>query len=134
MSEPVSAPSGDVVTKRSPRSVSQTVARLTAMIHENGLRLFTVIDQSDEARRVGALLRETVLVIFGNPAAGTRVMEAAPLVGVDLPLKVLVWASATQTNVSYTAPHALAARYDLSPELAALLAGIDGLTDALVAP
>jgi uncharacterized protein (DUF302 family) len=59
-------------------------------------------------------------------------MQATPLVALDLPLKVLVWADGDQTRVSYTAPGALAARYDLTAELAARLAGIDGLTDSVV--
>ena len=73
-------------------------------------------------------------MLFGSPAAGTPVMAAAPLAALDLPLKVLVWEDGGQTKVSYYGPAALAARYDLSAELAAKLAGIDPLTDALVAP
>jgi len=92
-----------------------------------------VIDQSAEASQVGMQLRETTLVLFGNPAAGTPVMVAAPLSALDLPLKVLVWADGGQTKVSYYGPAALAARYGLSPDLAAKLAGIDPLTDALIA-
>jgi uncharacterized protein (DUF302 family) len=130
--EPGSEP--DVVTKISPRSVADTVARLTGMIAAKGMKLFIVIDQSAEARQVGLNLRETTLVIFGSPAAGTPVMVASPLAAIDLPLKVLVWADGEHTKVSYVSPSALAARYHLSPELAANLAGINPLTDALVAP
>jgi len=79
-------------------------------------------------------LRETTLVLFGNPAAGTPVMVGAPLSALDLPLKVLIWADAGQTKVTYYGPTALAARYDLKPDLEAKLAAIDPLTDALVAP
>ena len=93
-----------------------------------------MIDQQAEARAVGLDLRETTLVIFGNPAAGTGVMAASPLAALDLPLKVLVWADPDgATSVSYTAPATLAARYGLSPETEAALEVIDGLTDALVA-
>ena len=72
-------------------------------------------------------------MIFGSPAAGTPVMDASPLATVDLPLKVVVWAGDGLTDVSYPAPQALAARYGLGPQLTANLAGIDTLTDALVA-
>jgi uncharacterized protein (DUF302 family) len=72
--------------------------------------------------------------MFGSPAAGTPVMAAAPLAALDLPLKVLVWADGGQTKVSYYAPAAIAARHHLSAELAGNLAGINALTDALVAP
>jgi uncharacterized protein (DUF302 family) len=122
----------DVVMKPSPRSVADTVARLTDLLAVRGLKLFAVIDQSAEASAVGLALRDTTLVLFGSPAAGTAVMVASPLAALDLPLKVLVWDDAGQTQVTYTAPAALASRYDLSPDLAARLAGIDPLTDALV--
>lgn len=59
-------------------------------------------------------------------------MQAVPLMALDLPLKVLVWDDGGQTKVSYTAPRALAARYDLSDELAQRLIGIGPITDALV--
>ncbi len=104
------------------------------MINAMGMKLFAVIDQSTEARQVGLTLRETTLVMFGSPAAGTPVMAAAPLAALDLPLKVLVWADEGQTKVSYYAPAALAAHHHLGPDLAGNLVGINVLTDALVAP
>jgi uncharacterized protein (DUF302 family) len=124
----------DTVTKISDRSVNGTVARLTELIARRGMHLFVVIDQAAEAKNVGLELRETTMVIFGSPAAGTPVMAAVPLAALDLPLKVLVWADGRQTKVSYDSPAAIARRRGLSPELAANLAGINGLTDALIAP
>ena len=122
-----------VVTKVSPWSVADTVSRLSALVAAKGLRLFAVIDQSREAKDVGLELRDTTLVIFGSPQAGTPVMVAAPLAALDLPLKVLVWDDGDQTKISYTAPSTLVARYDLSDELAGKLAGIDAVTDAVIA-
>jgi uncharacterized protein (DUF302 family) len=122
-----------VVTKASPRTVADTVSRLTGMLAAKGMRVFAVVDQRAEAREAGLELRETTLVLFGNPAAGTPVMDAAPLAALDLPLKVLIWADGSRTNVTYYSPAAIAARYGLSAELAARLSGIDPLTDALVA-
>ena len=127
------ASTGDIVTKLSHRSVTDTVSKLTGIIGAKGMKVFAVIDQSAEARQVGLSLRETTLVIFGSPAAGTPVMAAAPLAALDLPLKVLVWADEDQTKVSYYAPASLAARHHLDAELAGNLAGINALTDALVA-
>jgi uncharacterized protein (DUF302 family) len=72
-------------------------------------------------------------VIFGSPAAGTPVMVAAPLAALDLPLKVLVWDDDGQTTVSYYSPDALAARHHLGADLAANLAAVNALTDALIA-
>ena len=133
MTEDRTATEADVVTKLSRQSVAATVAELTSMITAKGMRLFAVIDQAAEARQAGLTLRETVLVIFGSPQAGTPVMAAAPLAALDLPLKVLIWADGDQTKVSYYAPAALAASHHLSADLAASLAGINALTDALVA-
>ena len=124
----------DVVTKLSPHPVAETVSRLTSMISAKGIRLFAVIDQSAEARQAGLSLRETTLVIFGNPTAGTPVMVAAPLAALDLPLKVVVWDDDGQTKVSYYSPDALAARYHLGAGLAGNLAAVNVLTDALIAP
>ena len=134
MTEDSTGGQDEIVTKLSPRSVPDTVTRLTGMLAGKGLKLFAVIDQSAEASAAGLALRETVLVIFGNPAAGTLVMQASPLSALDLPLKVLVWADGAQTKVTYVAPGALGARYRLSDDLTAKLAGIGPLTDALVAP
>jgi len=133
MTEDTTGNEMDVVTKLSPRPVADTVSKLTGMIKAKGMKLFAAIDQSAEARQVGLSLRETVLVLFGSPAAGTPVMAAAPLAALDLPLKVLVWDDEGQTKVSYYAPAALAARHHLGPDLAGNLAGINALTDALVA-
>lgn len=120
-------------SKLSPLSVADTVTKLTGILSAKGVKLFAVIDQSEAAREVGQELRETTLVIFGNPAAGTPVMVAEPLAALDLPLKVLIWSDGDQTKVTYYSPAALAARYNLDDELAARLAVIDPLTDALVA-
>jgi uncharacterized protein (DUF302 family) len=113
--------------------VADTVARLTELVAAKGMKLFAVIDHSGEAAANGLELRDTKVVIFGSPLAGTPVMEAAPLAALDLPLKVLIWDDNGQTKVSYTAPEELAARYRLSDELVERLAGIDGLTDAVIA-
>lgn len=123
-----------VTTKLSSLSVADTVARLLELIAARGMTVFAMIDHSGAAASAGLSLRETKVVIFGSPQAGTPVMQASPLAALDLPLKVLIWADGGATKVSYTAPDALAARYNLSADLAAKLAGIEGLTEALVAP
>jgi uncharacterized protein (DUF302 family) len=129
------APEPGVVTKASPRPVADTVARLLALLESKGMTVFSVIDQQAAARQVGLDLRPTTLVLFGNPAGGTPVMEAVPLSALDLPLKVLVWDGGERgCLVSYTDPALLAARYGVPAELLVPLAGIEGLTDALVAP
>src|SRR6266513_5456033 len=90
-----------ITSKRSPRAVADAVSRLVETVGARGMKVFAVIDQAAEARKVGQSLRETVLVIFGSPAAGTPVMVASPLSALDLPLKILVWDDAGQTMVTY---------------------------------
>ena len=123
-----------IITKDSPHSFEATISKLTDLVMNRGMKMFAVIDQSAEARSAGLDLRPTTLVLFGNPAAGTPVMEAAPLAALDLPLKVLVWADGDRTCVSYVAPRTLADRYSLEDDLAANLAGIELLTNTLVSP
>ncbi len=123
----------DVTTKLSDLSVPATVDRFRGLLDSKGIRIFAVIDQREEARKVGLELRDTVLVIFGDPKSGTPVMVASPMTAVDLPLKVLCWDDDGQTKVSYESPASLARRHSLTPDLSANLAGIDVLTDALVA-
>ncbi len=89
---PVGAgPTKGIVHKKSPLSVSETVNRLSEAIRAVGATLFVVINHSGEAERVGLSLRDTKLIILGNPIAGTPAMQASPLAAIDLPLKVLVW-------------------------------------------
>jgi uncharacterized protein (DUF302 family) len=127
------ADSGGVTTKLSPHSVADTVSKLSDLATAKGLQIFAVIDHSGEAARVALEMRDTKVVIFGSPKAGTPAMVEVPLLALDLPLKVLVWDDEGQTKVSYTDPAALAKRYQVPADLAAALAGIDPLTDAVVA-
>src|SRR5918994_1581485 len=115
-----------MITKTSPRSVDDTVSRMAELLEAKGVKLFAVIDHSGEA------LRNPKVVFSGNPMAGTRVMAAGPLPALALPLKVLVWDDGGETRLAYTGPTELAARYGLSDELAARLAAIDVITDAVI--
>jgi uncharacterized protein (DUF302 family) len=121
-----------IVTKPSTRSVGDTVARMTEVLAAKGLKLFAVIDHSGEARAAGLALRDTKVVIFGSPMAGTPVMDANPLAALDLPLKVLVFDDGGQTTLVYLAPDELGRRYGLSAEESARLAGINAITDAVI--
>ena len=123
-----------IVTKFSPRAVADTVSRLIDLITAKGMKLFAVIDQSAEAKQARLQLRDTMLVIFGSPAAGRPVMAAHPLAALDMPLKVLIWDDAGQTKITYYATATLAARHHLSADLAAKLAGIDPFTDTVITP
>jgi uncharacterized protein (DUF302 family) len=121
-----------VVTKLSPWSMADTVARLSAVVSARGMEVFAVIDHSGKARDVGLELRDTKLVIFGSPAALTPLIDTAPLAALDLPLRVVVWEDGYQTLVSYPAPTAVARRYGLDGDLADALASIDAVTSVVI--
>ena len=123
---------GPIVTKVSPWSMADTVARLSAVVAARGLKVFAVIDHSDEARRVGLALRDTKLFIVGSPTVTTMAIEAAPLAALDLPLRVIVWEDGYQTKVSYPSPAEVARKYGLETDLAAALETIDAWTSAVV--
>jgi uncharacterized protein (DUF302 family) len=131
MSSDLPPPESEVISKLSPASVTDTVNQLIGLVEGHGMKVFVVIDHSGEAEQVDLALRNTKVVIFGSPTAGTPVMQAAPLSALDLPLKVLVWDDDGQTTVSYLDPEALARRHHLSADLASRLAGIGPLTDTL---
>jgi uncharacterized protein (DUF302 family) len=121
-----------VITKLSPWSMAETVARLSAVVAARGLKVLAVIDHSDEARRVGLALRDTRLFIVGSPSVTASAIEAAPLAALDVPLRVVVWEDGFQTKVSYPSPAEVARRYGLDAELAAALEAIDAWTSAVV--
>jgi len=104
-------------------SYSQTVAQLIKAAQDAGNTIFAVIDQAAAASSVGLNLRPTTLILFGNPKGGTPLMGAAPLVALDLPLKLLVWEENGVVNVAYTPASEIAARYNLT--------GMEARTDAM---
>ena len=123
---------GAIVTKLSPWSTADTLARLLAVVAAQGMEVLALIDHSGRAQDVGLALRETKVVIFGGASVTTPVIEAAPLVALDLPFRVAVWEDGYQTLVSYPAPATVARRYGLDGDLATALAGIEALTSAVI--
>lgn len=121
-----------VVTKLSPWSMADTVARLSAVVAARGLEMYAIVDHTAKARDIGLNLRDTKLLIFGSPAVVTPLIEAAPLAALDLPLGVVVWENEHRTLVSYPAPAAVARRYGLDGELADALASIDALISSVI--
>jgi len=126
-------PTPGIVHKRSPLSLPETVDCLSEAMRAVGATLFVVIDHSGEAERVGLALRDTKLMIFGNPIAGTPVMAASPLAGIDLPLKVLVWVDDSGTVwMSYLSADWLVDRHAIPIGFEAALAVVEKLTNQVV--
>jgi uncharacterized protein (DUF302 family) len=123
---------GVVITKVSPWSMAETVARLAAVLAARGMKVFAAIDHADEAKSVGLALRDTKIFIVGSPALSTEAIAAAPLAALDLPLRVVVWEDGYQTKVSYPSPAEVARRHGLDGDLATALDSIDAVTSAVV--
>ena len=99
--------------------VRTTMDRMAAAITAHGVEVFARIDFTAIAAKAGLALRPTELLIFGNPKAGTPLMQVQPTVGIDLPLKALVWQDATgKTWLGYNNPNWVAARHGVSADLA----------------
>jgi uncharacterized protein (DUF302 family) len=121
-----------VLTKLSPWSMADTVARLAAVLAARGMKVFAVIDHADEARSVGLALRDTKVFIVGSPSLSAAAIEAQPLAALDLTLRIAVWEDGYQTKVSYPSPAEVARRYGLDSDLAAALESIHAVASAVV--
>ncbi len=119
-----------VVNILSKHGVPETLDRLTAILDSKHIRVFARIDHSGEARAVGLSMRPAQLLIFGNPAAGTPLMIAAPEIAIDLPLKAVAWEDEHgQVWLSYNSPAYLQTRFGISGDLIRNIAGAVGLLE-----
>jgi uncharacterized protein (DUF302 family) len=118
-------PAEGLVTIPSSFAPKETMDRLEAEVKGKGLTVFAHIDHAAGATAVGMPLRPTDLLIFGNAKGGTPLMQAEQTVGIDLPLKILVWQDAAgQTWISYNDPHWLAKRHGIDDANAAAVSGL----------
>jgi len=96
----------------SVHSVEETVSRLTTAVTDRGMEVLAIIDHSAAARSVGLELLPTIVLVFGNPAVGTLVMQTSETIALDLPLRTLVCQRANgETSVACTDPAWLAQRH-----------------------
>jgi uncharacterized protein (DUF302 family) len=122
------------VVKQSRSSYSETIAALSKAVADAGNTIFATIDQAAAAQGAGLSLRPTTLLIFGNPKGGTPLMDAYPLVALDLPLKLLVWQDGATVNVGYTPASEIASRYGVpkdEPHIAAMDHALSALVNAV---
>jgi uncharacterized protein (DUF302 family) len=107
-----------LTTIRSSYGPKDTMNKLEAAVKARGMTVFAHVDHAAGAAAAGLTLRPTELLIFGNARGGTPLMQANQAIGVDLPLRALVWQDAAgDTWVSYNDPAWLAKRYGLGPEV-----------------
>jgi uncharacterized protein (DUF302 family) len=103
-----------IIRFTSPWSFNETVERIEALFRAKKIKLFARIDQAAEAAAVGLTLRPTTLLIFGDPAKGTPLMDAYPSLAIDLPLKALVWETAPgEVYIGLASPEFLQQRHSL---------------------
>ncbi len=117
----------------SPHSVAETVTALEEAVSRRGIPIAARIDHSGDAARAGLQMPPTVLLIFGNPAAGTPLMLASPTVAIDLPLKALAWQDADgHVWLSYNSPAYLQKRHEIPGPLLKNIAGIAAICEEAV--
>lgn len=113
---------------------SQTVVALRGTLNGAGLKIFQEVDHRNNAVGISAEFAPSRVFIFGNPKVGTRLMQCAPLVGLDLPLRMLVRRDSDgRTYLYWTPASTLMARYSssLSEDCQALAAKVDETLAAL---
>src|SRR5216684_1660194 len=132
MGTPQAVPSAEgVISKPSPYSVDETIRKIEEVVRGKGLTVFARIDHRAGAREVSLDMQDEQVLIFGNPRAGTPLMVARPLVGIDLPLRVLVWRDSDgRVWVSYQDSAFIAKRFALPGGLEKNIAGVAALVDA----
>jgi uncharacterized protein (DUF302 family) len=129
------APGDGVVTLASAYPADETLDRLAAAVVGKGMTVFARIEFSRDAAAAGLALPPMAQLVFGNPRGGTPVLAAAPLAGLELPLRALAWTDdAGRAWLSYADPAVLAARHALADALVAPLHVIQALCRAAAAP
>jgi len=119
-------------TIRSSHGPKDTMNRLEAAVKAKGMTVFARIDHAAGAAEVGLSLRPTELLIFGNAKGGTPLMQSIQTIGIDLPLKALVWQDASgSTWLSYNDPSWLAKRHGLGDEVEAAVSAMAAALSAV---
>jgi uncharacterized protein (DUF302 family) len=112
-----------LISVESAFAPAETMDRLEEGVKALGMTVFARIDHAAGAAQAGMQLRPTELLIFGNPKAGTPLMQAGQAIGIDLPLKALVWRDETgATRIAWNDPEWLVRRHRLGGETAAVAA------------
>ena len=121
-----------LVTIQSSLGPAETMDRLVTEVRAKGLTVFARVDHAAGAKEAGLPLPPTEVLMFGNAKAGTPLMQSNQTIGIDLPIKVLVWQDASgSTWISYNDPAWLAARHGLGHDVEVPVKAMTGLLSAL---
>ncbi len=133
-----SASASDLVKKKSSYSVAATLDRLEAILQERSIAVMARIDHQKGAEKTGKTLRPTQLLLFGNPAIGTQLMQLDQMAGIALPMKVLAWQDAEGSVwIAYEEPASLAMRFQIPadhPALQTMANALKNFTDEAARP
>ena len=102
-----------MIITRSGFGHAETMTRLLDAIAARGLKVFARIDHAAAAREVGLELADEQVIVFGNPQAGTALMQLDPRIGIELPLRILVWEDRGGALVGHNDPRGLSGPYDV---------------------
>jgi uncharacterized protein (DUF302 family) len=103
-----------VIVQRSASGYAATVRSLTEAIERRGLTLFARIDHAAAAREAGLELEDEQVLVFGNPRGGTPLMQSDRRIGIELPLRMLVWRQGEEVLLGYNDPRELSGTYDVA--------------------
>ncbi|MDR6972776.1 DUF302 domain-containing protein [Leifsonia shinshuensis] len=119
-----------LITADCTGTVADVTARLQRELQTRDVAVFATIDHAAGARAAGLDMQDEVVVIFGNPAVGTALMQESPSIGYELPLRMLIWDDHGTTRIAYRAPSTLGERFGIHTA-APVLAKLDGLLGTL---
>ena len=121
-----------LITIESQYTVNETADRFERLVNEKGLKFFMRIDHMKNAENADLTLRPTQVILFGNPVAGTALMNCGQTVAIDLPQKALFWQDADGKSwLSYNDPSYLQERHQLDNKCAPVLEKVTGLLAGL---
>ena len=133
----VSAADSNFISKKSPHSVAQTMDRLEGALKEKGIGIVARVNHATAAKQVAMEMRDTELLIFGNPKLGSPLMIENQAVAIDLPMKVIAWKDDKgQVWVGFNDPTALAKHHNLKSQdeiLKKMRGALDNFTDVATA-
>jgi len=125
-----------LIVKDSAQDVATTYAKLRTVIDNNpNLKILMELDHSANAAKVGLELEDTRIIMFGNPKLGTPLMQASPTTAIDLPQKIIVYATASGTKIAYNDPMYLKSRHGISgadPILEKVNGALDAITNKAI--
>ena len=132
----LAAAADGLIALKSPHQPKETMDRLEGIVTQKGMTVFARVNHAAGAAKIGKTLRPTEGLIFGNPQGGTPFMECAKSVGIDLPIKALVWADAAgQTWLGYNDPAFLAKRHGAAdcPAAGGMAKAMAGFAESAIA-